>query len=350
MKKRTRLHATLVVSSLFACGFHVAGDEDEQPYDPTSPEQVAEREGPPEDGGSLLAGPQVEPESDQGGRGNGGMQLPKGEKMARNDVVGIFSARCEQCHGANSQKGGIQVLPLDQLFTGSEEYWVVRPGDPEASELFRRITLDHADPDYMPAKGDPLTKAEVTVIEEWITSGAPRDVQPARRQSRVSPRQWSRVYMELDLTESQRSQAVSKMQAYQQTNGEFDRKNRARMRELQEELRETRNSNDTIANAAMKQELERLQGERPQFDTVQAELWLLLDAEQQESMRTQLETLSTRGGAGMQPGERPSQRGQRGRGGRPGNESTLSSEEREQLRELMKRRRGRQGPSDEGGD
>ncbi len=333
-----------------------ASADDEEPFDPTSPEQVAEREEgkdagkEPEEG--FLSGPTVDPSNTVSNQGGG---KPRGEiqgRMQQLDVFSIFSAKCQKCHGPDSQKGGIQLMPLEMVFSGSEKHWVVLKGDPANSELVKRIQLDAGHDDIMPPEGGPLSEAEIEVIVEWVKSGAPTDVRPTQgRQRRIQPRQWAQVYLQMELTEEQRTEAESLMKVYQELNGEYDQKNRTRLRELQQKIRETRDSNDTISNASMKQELERLQAERPKFETVQETLWTLLTTEQQEQMRVALENIASGGQEGMNS--------DRSRGRRPGgrgNMEDLSEEERERIRERMKRRRNgqgappRQGPPGRDGD
>ena len=319
--------------------------DEEEPFDPTSPEQVAEREEEKEGGKEpeegFLSGPTVDPSNTVGER-NGGMptRAMREGGMQQMDVFSIFSAKCQKCHGPDSQKGGVQVMPLEMVFSGSEKHWVVKKGDPDNSELIKRIKLDAGHDDIMPPEGGPLSDAEIEVIVEWVRSGAPTDVRPSQaRQARIQPRQWAQAYMQLELDQEQRTEAETLMKTYQDLNGEFDREHRARIRELQQKIRETRNTNDTISNAANKMELERLQEERPKFESVQETLWNLLSPEQQEQMRLALESMASRGQQGMNSERR---RGRRP-GGRNSGGEELSEEERERIRERMKRRRNGQG-------
>jgi hypothetical protein len=340
----------LLCSISIALGTSFSGADEDEPYDPTSPEHVAEREDDdsdevdPEEG--LLSGPAVEPQTSPrrgGGQGQGG-----GGGMGQMNAMSIFTAKCQQCHGPQKQKGGVQLLPMDMIFSGSEEYWYVQKGDPGASELMRRITLPAEHDDVMPPDGDLLSAAEIKVIEDWIRSGASTDIkQPERGQRRVRPRQWAQVFLGLELKSEQRTEAEAVLASYQRENAEFDREHQVRIRELEQQMRETRDSNDTIANASMKQELDKLRAQRPKFESVQESLWEMLTADQQDAMRDALTAASTRTGMGNDGG-----RGRSGAAGRPGNSnSALTEDERRRLRELMReRRRNGQGRSPRGSD
>lgn len=88
------------------------------------------------------------------------------------EIRPIFSAKCVRCHGKEEPQGGLSLLehasaagPLDSGLVG------IVPGQPEASELVRRITSDDPD-ERMPQKLPALTAAEVDVIRRWIAQGA----------------------------------------------------------------------------------------------------------------------------------------------------------------------------------
>ena len=50
----------------------------------------------------------------------------------------------------------------------------VIPNNPEKSPLFKRVTLEKEDDNFMPPQGkeDPLTKNELKYLRDWIQSGA----------------------------------------------------------------------------------------------------------------------------------------------------------------------------------
>ncbi|MCA9178062.1 MAG: DUF1553 domain-containing protein, partial [Planctomycetales bacterium] len=86
-------------------------------------------------------------------------------------VLPILRENCFRCHG-EKDKGG---LKLDSraaaLKSGESESPAVAPGDPDASELIARIrTSDESL--RMPPTGKPLEAAQITLLEQWIKSGA----------------------------------------------------------------------------------------------------------------------------------------------------------------------------------
>lgn len=95
------------------------------------------------------------------------------QAMLFEDVVQpILQKKCVQCHRGGKQKGELSVESLMALKKGGKNGPAVVAGKPDASELFRRITLDEDHKDFMPADGKPpLTKNEVKLIKWWIKEG-----------------------------------------------------------------------------------------------------------------------------------------------------------------------------------
>jgi uncharacterized membrane protein len=91
------------------------------------------------------------------------------------DVVQpVFKNRCSGCHGDDTQKNNLDLVNYTAAMKGGKIGMDIVPGDPQHSELYRRITLSSDDKDFMPAEGKPpLTDAEVKIIKWWIQVGAP---------------------------------------------------------------------------------------------------------------------------------------------------------------------------------
>jgi hypothetical protein len=84
------------------------------------------------------------------------------------DIVPLIRTRCAECHTNGKKKGGFSLDTREAILKAKAAV----PGQSAASELFRRITS--ADPDErMPAKGPPLSAAEVELFRAWIDQGLP---------------------------------------------------------------------------------------------------------------------------------------------------------------------------------
>ncbi len=95
------------------------------------------------------------------------------------EVRPILSNRCFACHGpdAGKRKGAARPLRLDTeegAFADLGGHAAVVRGDPEASELIRRIASDDPD-EVMPPPGHAarLPAAEVERLSAWVQQGAP---------------------------------------------------------------------------------------------------------------------------------------------------------------------------------
>ncbi len=92
------------------------------------------------------------------------------EVSYRNDILPIVRSSCQHagCHNPNDPN---REFAIDSLVSDIvDEY--VEPGDPEASELYERITENDAN-DIMPKPPyPPLTENQVRLIKLWITQGA----------------------------------------------------------------------------------------------------------------------------------------------------------------------------------
>ena len=84
-------------------------------------------------------------------------------------VRALFSSRCRECHGPDSQEGGLR-LDLDPR-SPDETAAVVVAGSRGTSALHERVTS--TDPDRrMPPRGKALSAEEIELVGAWIDAGA----------------------------------------------------------------------------------------------------------------------------------------------------------------------------------
>lgn len=98
-----------------------------------------------------------------------------GEPVLWTDVQPIFFKACIKCHSDNSKLDappeGLRLDSLENVLKGGDRL-VVLPGNPEMSEIGRRIT-GLSDP-RMPYDGPPwLPDEDIRLIRDWIAQGAP---------------------------------------------------------------------------------------------------------------------------------------------------------------------------------
>ena len=93
----------------------------------------------------------------------------------------LLAKHCYQCHSAarGETRAGLALDHRDGLLTGGDSGPAIIPGQPDNSLLLRAVR--QTDPKLkMPAKGERLSDAEMTALEQWIAMGAPdpRDAPP----------------------------------------------------------------------------------------------------------------------------------------------------------------------------
>jgi WD40 repeat protein len=88
------------------------------------------------------------------------------------DIAPIFRRSCNGCHRPGKSKGGLELTSFATVIKGGKHGQILKPGDPQDSELVEQIIGDEPE---MPKEGDPLTPEEVAAIQRWIAEGATDD-------------------------------------------------------------------------------------------------------------------------------------------------------------------------------
>ncbi len=87
-------------------------------------------------------------------------------------IAPVLETRCVECHGASKSKGKLRLDSPEGLLKGGEDGPVVVAGQPEQSDLLRRITLPAYHEDVMPPDGAPLLPiGDTELIRWWIAGG-----------------------------------------------------------------------------------------------------------------------------------------------------------------------------------
>ncbi|MBY0396462.1 MAG: hypothetical protein K2X91_08340, partial [Thermoleophilia bacterium] len=91
------------------------------------------------------------------------------------DIRPILSDACLRCHGPDAarRKADLRLDTKDGLLAAKGDARAVVPGDPDASELIRRVESD--DPDERmppPSSGKTLSAEQKVVLRRWVAQGA----------------------------------------------------------------------------------------------------------------------------------------------------------------------------------
>ena len=91
------------------------------------------------------------------------------ENFARN-VRPLLEAKCVSCHGPEKQAGGLRLDSAIAAAKGGTIGPAVVPGDSDHSLLVKAITF--LDPDLQMPPKQKLSDKEITILTEWVNSGA----------------------------------------------------------------------------------------------------------------------------------------------------------------------------------
>lgn len=100
-----------------------------------------------------------------------GTPAPDQTQLFHGQVLPILRDHCFRCH-SRRHSGGLRLNSRESMLHGGDSGLpAVVPGQPAASQLLTRIRSSD-DGDRMPPDGTSLTDAQITVLEQWIQSGA----------------------------------------------------------------------------------------------------------------------------------------------------------------------------------
>jgi len=99
-------------------------------------------------------------------------QLPDCVVVYQDLIHPIFAANCLDCHNSEGKSGGLSMETYEALMEGGDTGPVIMAGDPQGSELMRRLALPIDHELFMPLNGKPLTYNRVRILEWWINQEA----------------------------------------------------------------------------------------------------------------------------------------------------------------------------------
>lgn len=95
------------------------------------------------------------------------------EAVVFSDIIQpVMETKCYSCHGIKKQKGGLRLDGSEWILKGGKDGAVISAGNPESSDLYKRVVMDPLEEKHMPPKGKPqLTEQERLLLHWWIASG-----------------------------------------------------------------------------------------------------------------------------------------------------------------------------------
>ena len=91
------------------------------------------------------------------------------QQQLAQDTYAIFEASCLNCHGPDGAFRETLLIEHSELINGG----TVVPGDPDASELYKRLLGPTENGAQMPFGQEPLPAQSIEAVRRWILGGAP---------------------------------------------------------------------------------------------------------------------------------------------------------------------------------
>ncbi|MBA3313497.1 MAG: PSD1 and planctomycete cytochrome C domain-containing protein [Planctomycetota bacterium] len=88
------------------------------------------------------------------------------------DIAPLLQRHCIECHGPKAQEGDLRFDDRGAFLAGGSSGKVLIAGQPDESEILRRVLLPADDPEHMPSNGSALTADEIAALQDWIVAGA----------------------------------------------------------------------------------------------------------------------------------------------------------------------------------
>ncbi|MEL6942443.1 MAG: c-type cytochrome domain-containing protein [Bacteroidota bacterium] len=88
-------------------------------------------------------------------------------------IVPILESKCYQCHNERKTKGELLMTSIEALLKGGKNGPIWVAGEPDSSQIMKRIYLPLEDKEHMPPKGkSQLSDKEIELLHLWIAQGA----------------------------------------------------------------------------------------------------------------------------------------------------------------------------------
>ena len=97
---------------------------------------------------------------------------PSGPVDFASQVQPLLETKCLECHKPDKVKGDLLMNTLEAMLKGGEGGPALVAGQPDKSEIIKRILLPKGHDDVMPPKGEPLSAQQIDVLKRWVAEGA----------------------------------------------------------------------------------------------------------------------------------------------------------------------------------
>jgi uncharacterized membrane protein len=97
---------------------------------------------------------------------------PDSLKIYSDIIYPLLENKCMACHNTDNNKGGLILVSYGQLFNDADHEKPVVAGNPDTSELFKRVSLPGDHEKVMPPRGAGFAYTDIQILRYWIENGA----------------------------------------------------------------------------------------------------------------------------------------------------------------------------------
>ena len=93
-------------------------------------------------------------------------------KVYADVIQPIFQTKCYTCHSSRKQKGGLRLDKFELILKGGKDGKIIMPGNPDESDMIKRLLLPEENEDHMPPREKPQpTDKQIALLHWWIENG-----------------------------------------------------------------------------------------------------------------------------------------------------------------------------------
>jgi hypothetical protein len=121
---------------------------------------------------------------------------PQMEEFFETSIRPLLAEHCWECHGPETQWGGLRLDSLEALETGGDSGPAIVPGSADESLLFQAVQRSG---DLQMPPDDPLSEPQIQALRYWIESGAYWPVSDSEPSSQTTRDAWKEHWAFLPL-------------------------------------------------------------------------------------------------------------------------------------------------------